>query len=396
VLFYADIAVMAETLMYFARSADGSVVDVTEVPRGLACECLCLGCNAPLLAKQGKVNAWHFGHSSGASRRACAETALHLAGKELLHELTEIRVPPVSYAMIELDVLKREHIQTVEAAASSFNFSSCSLEHTTGTRRLDALLKSSERNRLGIEILVTHKVDDQKAKDLLSLNAPVLEIDLRSWVGKPLDREILKKLLTSDAPRAIVAGAQILLELQVHSARAALEHWLASIALAIPAVLALSSRESADALRIIERIGLSASPWPRWLEWDGWLATQPIDKLPEKVFGVHHRVWQGACAEFVIARPGGRKFSVSEALDAVELVLCGTHLGVDDADASAISAFFLHLVNEGLIKSCYNDDHGWGEDWYQAETWTPRRLAAAQTALRKTAAEDEHSQIALF
>ena len=366
---------MAETLMYFARGANGSVVDVTQVPRGLACGCLCLGCNAPLLAKQGKVNAWHFGHASGASRRACAETALHLAGKELLHELAEIRVPPVFYAITELDVFDREHIQTVEAAASSFKFSSCSLEHTTGTRRLDALLSSSEGHSLGIEIMVTHKVDDQKAVDLLSLNAPVLEIDLRSWLGKPLDREILKKLLASDAPRAIVAGAQILLELQLRSARAALEHRLASIALAIPAVLAISSRELADALRIIERIGLSASPWPRWLEWDGWLAGQPIDELPKKVFGLHHRVWQAACAEFVSTLNRGKKFPFSEALDAVELALYGTHLGVNDADASAISDFFLHLVKEGLIRSCYNDDHGWEEDWYQAETWTPRQIA---------------------
>ena len=387
---------MAETLMYFARGANGSVVDVTQVLRGLACGCLCMGCNAPLLAKQGKVNAWHFGHASGASRRACAETALHLAGKELLHELAEIRVPPVFYAMTELDVLKREHIQTVEAAASSFNFSSCSLEHTTGTRRLDALLSSSEGHSLGIEILVTHKVDDQKAVDLLSLNAPVLEIDLRSWLGKPLDREILKKLLASGAPRAIVAGAQILLKLQLQSAKAALEHRLASIARAIPTVLAISPQESAEARKIIERIGLSASPWPCWLEWDDWLAGQPIDELPKKVFGLHHRVWQAACAEFVTTRPGGGKFPFSDALDAVELVLYGTHLGVDDADASAISDFLLHLVSKGLLRYCYNDDHGWGEDWYQAETWTPRKLAAAQTALKKTALENDHVQISLF
>jgi Competence protein CoiA-like family len=388
---------MAEVLVYFARGADGSIVDVTQVPRGSACACVCLGCNAPLVAKQGKVNAWHFGHASGSSHRACAETALHLAGKELLRELSEILVPKVSCPVMAIDVLMREHTQTVEAAASHFKFTSCRVEHTSGTRRLDALLESPGGRRLGIEILVTHKVDEQKAKDLLSLNAPVLELDLSAWVGKPLDREILKAVLATGAPREIVTGAQILLESKLSQAKISLEHRLANIAKAVLEVTTISPSESAAGRKIVERLGLPTSPWPQWLDWSGWLEGQDTDDVPQKLFELHHSVWQAACAEFVKTRPGCRKFTVREAVEGVEQTLGGMQYGVEDARFAAISDFLgAHLVSKGLVRFCGNDDHGWGEDWYQSLAWTPRKLAFALAADSKTNKPAGSEQMRLF
>ena len=240
------------------------------------------------------MNAWHFGHASGSSHRACAETALHLAGKELLRELSEILVPKVSCPVTAIDVLMREHTQTVEVAASSFKFDSCRVEYVSGTRRLDALLDSPGGQRLGIEILVTHKVDEQKAKDLLSLNAPVLELDLSAWVGKRLDREILKAVLATGAPRGIVAGARIMLESKVTQVKISLEYRLARIAKAVLEVTAISPSESAAGKKIVERMGLPASPWPQWLDWSGWLGGQDTDDIPQKLFKLHHSVWQAA------------------------------------------------------------------------------------------------------
>ncbi|MDP3226970.1 MAG: competence protein CoiA family protein [Acidovorax sp.] len=383
--------------MHFAHAADGSIVDVTEVPRGSACACVCLGCGAPLVAKQGKANTWHFGHASGASHRACAESALHLAGKELLRELTEVLVPKVSCTVAAFDILQREHTQTVEAAASAFEFTSCVLEHSSGTRRLDALLESPDGRRLGIEILVTHKVDEQKAQDLASLNASVLELDLSSWVGKPLDHEILKAVLAAGAPRAIVAGAQILLESKVSKLKAALEQRLEKTAEAAQAVLALSPVELLEGQKIVDRMGLPATPWPQWLDWDGWLKGQDINELPQKLFGLHHTVWQAACAEFVQTRPGGRQFTVQEALEGVEQNLFGMPDGSDDARFTAISDFLgEHLVSKGLIRFCGNDDHGWGDARYQAKTWTPRILASALAVDRRRNKPPGSEQMGLF
>lgn len=387
---------MAEALMYFARGAEGSIVDVTQVPRGSACGCICLGCRSPVLAKQGKVNAWHFGHVSGASHRACAETALHLAGKELLHELTEILVPKVSGAVTAIDSLTRKHTQTFESAAAPFGFSSCRLEHATGPRRLDALLESADGRRLGIEILVTHKVDEQKAQDLMSLNAPVLEMDLSAWVGKPLDREILKAVLANGAPRVIVAGEHILRAAPASQAKIALEHRLKGVATAVLKVLALQPNEFNVGRRIIERLGLPTVPWPTWLDWTGWLQGQPTDDLPQKLFRTHHRVWQAACVEFVHTHPGGKKFTVQDAVEGVERTICGMHYE-EEANFIAISDFLgKHLLSKGLVRFCGNDDHGWGENWYQAEVWTPRKLASALAADSKTNKSEGSVQMGLF
>ena len=388
---------MAEVRMYFARGVDGALVDVTQVPRGAACACNCLGCNAPLLAKQGSVNAWHFGHASGGSPRACAETALHLAGKELLRELPEVLIPKVCVDVTAVDALNREHARPIEAQSALFKFSSCRVEHATGTRRLDALLESKEGRLLGVEILVTHKVDESKALDLVSLNAPVLEIDLRKWVGKPLDRAALRDVLASGAPRAVVAGAAWLMEQQSGKAKEALAAELEIVACAVPRVLAPSAVGHAQSCGILERMGLASSPWPDWLDWSGWLQRQSLKHTPRKLFGVHHRVWQAACAEFLRRYPVGQKFKVQAAVASVRQCLHFPEGFDESPEYEGISAFLgEHLVNLRRVKYWGNDDHGWGDDWYQVMSETSRLRLESSTRPKLQDGLDGSTQMALF
>jgi len=388
---------MAEFLMFFARDMCGAVVDVTQVSNGAACEWTCLGCGAPLVAKQGKVNAWHFGHATGAPHRACAESALHLAGKELLREMSEILIPEVSDTVTGTDVLNREHSQPLLASASSFRFSSCSVEHTTGSRRLDALLVSQDGLRLGIEILVTHKVDAQKAEDLARLNAPVLELDLRGWVGKPLDRVVLKKVLGDIAPRKLVAGIQVLLAPQVLKAKETLASQLDDIARAVPRILALSSDFSAEAQEIAQRMDIAATPWPAWLDWTEWLQGQPQECSLRQLFSVHHRVWQAACAEFVSSLPTGKKFTVEDAVDAVHLALRAPQYVDVTPEHTGLSDFLgKHLQGQGRVRYCGNDDHGYGSDWYQVRKAPTKSQVKEPTVPKKRNRPDDSAQLALF
>lgn len=46
------------------RESDLQYVDVAEVQNGKQCGCICPSCKAPLQAKQGKINKWHFAHYS--------------------------------------------------------------------------------------------------------------------------------------------------------------------------------------------------------------------------------------------------------------------------------------------------------------------------------------------
>jgi len=53
------------TLIPFGlRSADQRLVDVSEVPQGGGCGCICPSCGAPLIARQGHIKQWHFAHAS--------------------------------------------------------------------------------------------------------------------------------------------------------------------------------------------------------------------------------------------------------------------------------------------------------------------------------------------
>ncbi|NDK37333.1 competence protein CoiA [Pseudoxanthomonas gei] len=51
------------TLVPFGlHEASNQLVDVAEVQRGKASGCICPSCRAPLVAKHGEVNQWHFAH----------------------------------------------------------------------------------------------------------------------------------------------------------------------------------------------------------------------------------------------------------------------------------------------------------------------------------------------
>jgi Competence protein CoiA-like family len=69
----------------FGRDANGKMVSIDAVIRGLACQCFCSACNAPLIARKGEKNQHHFAHYVETENCAEArETALHKFAKELI------------------------------------------------------------------------------------------------------------------------------------------------------------------------------------------------------------------------------------------------------------------------------------------------------------------------
>ena len=59
-------------------SRNGKAVRVSEVSRGLACECVCPGCGGQLVAKKGMQRAHHFAHANTVDCDGLGESALHL------------------------------------------------------------------------------------------------------------------------------------------------------------------------------------------------------------------------------------------------------------------------------------------------------------------------------
>lgn len=187
---------MTSTLQVpFGRRADGRLVEVAEVERGLACACTCPGCGEPLLAKKGEVNVQHFAHQSGSDCATGAETALHLAAKQLVADKRWLRLPALEvYASRRDPELGLFEARKWFGADDAWRFDRVALEQTVGPVRPDAL-GFIENVGHAIEIRVTHEVDEPKQKQLALLRLPSIEVDLSSVVGRVFTFEVLEALV---------------------------------------------------------------------------------------------------------------------------------------------------------------------------------------------------------
>src|SRR5690606_7199400 len=77
------------------ENEDGSLGSIHDVPRGLACNCTCLGCGRPMVARHGAELAHHFAHHgvAGLTCTSAGETALHKFAKQVLNERLEFMLP---------------------------------------------------------------------------------------------------------------------------------------------------------------------------------------------------------------------------------------------------------------------------------------------------------------
>ena len=153
----------------------GELLHVSEVRRGLACECVCPACAVPLVARQGRLREHHFAHATGDPCRYGGETALHLAAKEILAKRKEIVLPAVQVQF---------HNKTLHIAPEGrYQLDSIALEHRVADVVPDVLARVGGRPLL-IEVRVTHEVDDHKTKRIQNFGVSAVEVDLS---GAPRD-----------------------------------------------------------------------------------------------------------------------------------------------------------------------------------------------------------------
>ena len=77
----------------FGRAADGIMVSIGAVVRGLACDCFCPQCGARLVACQGEINQHYFRHHVERECSGARETALHLFAKQVICQQLEVALP---------------------------------------------------------------------------------------------------------------------------------------------------------------------------------------------------------------------------------------------------------------------------------------------------------------
>ena len=72
---------------------DGRLVDPAQIEEtGLACDCLCPGCDTPLVLRQGQKRR-HFAHYRATGTTHCGESAIHAAAVQVLLDSNALQVP---------------------------------------------------------------------------------------------------------------------------------------------------------------------------------------------------------------------------------------------------------------------------------------------------------------
>ncbi|NTV70425.1 MAG: hypothetical protein HGA71_09790 [Azonexaceae bacterium] len=185
-------------LQSFAMDKDGRIRSVEEVARGLACECVCPSCGAPVIARQGEIREWHFAHSTESDCEGGTETALHLAAKQLLLESGGLTIPEI---LVQREVrLPDGRVGKGEARRPErwIDFQTVEAEKTIGSIRPD-IVAVVGHTMLFIEIAVTHFVDEEKRAVLASYEVPAIEIDLASLQGEHWSWERLGECVIENA-----------------------------------------------------------------------------------------------------------------------------------------------------------------------------------------------------
>lgn len=176
----------AQAIPFGLHPQSQHMLTVTDVAKGLACNCVCVACGTPLMAKQGKVRTWHFAHSVETNCKTAAEAAIHQMAKQLVAQHRRLFLPHREH---ERDVLGKfglwsETISTLVQSQGIFPLEDCQIEKTLTPRNANEstfrpdVLANLNGSPIAIEIFNTHAVSEEKAKALEAQGVSVLEIEV--------------------------------------------------------------------------------------------------------------------------------------------------------------------------------------------------------------------------
>lgn len=180
-------------LALFAVHSSNRFVHVTEVERGLACDCRCPVCCEPVVARQGGVRGHHFAHTSNGQPCASSyESDLHRFAKRVVIEAHGLVVPVTAAAAHALGSGDDEG-QRILLACTCIEE-----EVTVGNLRPDLLAATTAGVSVAIEIAYSSFCDFQKRQDYEEMRLPALEIDLRGFTPTAFDVARVKHALLED------------------------------------------------------------------------------------------------------------------------------------------------------------------------------------------------------
>ncbi|MES0022386.1 MULTISPECIES: hypothetical protein [unclassified Mesorhizobium] len=176
-----------------AHAADtGEPVHIFDALSGLACNCICPGCEQRMVAHRGSRRQ-HFQHEARVEDRTCTssgETALHKFAKTILGRELVLVLPA-------LDETEGPHTVHV-VREGRFEFQKAILECKQGEVVPDVICRIGDRD-LHVEFKVAHACGPEKIAKLKEMDVGAVEIDLSGCRDRPLDE--LADAILFEAPR---------------------------------------------------------------------------------------------------------------------------------------------------------------------------------------------------
>lgn len=177
----------------FGLDPSGRFVFVSEVPRGLACQCRCVVCGEPLIARQGAIREHHFAHASG--REPCDvshESLLHRYAKQVIQEAGGLAVP------LNDVVSARLGLDGASAPAGQLMLPSIEVERSVQDIRPDLLGHTEAGAAVALEVAYASFCDLLKVERFAALQLPALEIDLRAFTPEAFQPEAVRAAVLHD------------------------------------------------------------------------------------------------------------------------------------------------------------------------------------------------------
>ena len=163
----------------WAENADGRMVHVDDVPRGLQCGCVCPNCREKLVARHGDVKEHGFAHHSdnrGANLNICYQVAMYKLAEQIIQTRKRIHLP--SY----YGIFRERDVEFKDVRIDS--------RYEREDKQPDVIATTNDDKQYLIEFVFLYKVQHKHALDYKNLTC--LEVDLSNQSLETLERFLLE------------------------------------------------------------------------------------------------------------------------------------------------------------------------------------------------------------
>jgi len=168
----------------------GQLRHISEVEHGLACRCVCVECQQPLVARKGPIRQHHFAHVAETNCNPSPENLTHRYAKELIGARLQAIEPAfeVRVAAAGVEAWARQPALVFEAQKAEVE----SLTFMPDFKP-DVLLHKGA-SKLAVEVYFRHRVPTEKAARIAARYAHAVEVDLSDLPANADPKEISQAL----------------------------------------------------------------------------------------------------------------------------------------------------------------------------------------------------------